>query len=443
MTLRTRLWVIVSVSLAACIIAATSTLYLLERGQVRRQVDGELTLRAERIAAQLQTTGNPDAAIRGGFGEPVAYAQVVSAAGEVVPLAPGTPPLPIDERAIAVAAGTTGRFLTSVMVENVDLRILTLPLEPGRALQVARVIEEFDLHLLRMSTLLVAVAVSGIGVSVLLGNLISRASLAPLERLIATADRVAKTADPSHRIEIGGRGELERLTAAFNRMLESLELSADAQRQLVADASHELQTPLTSLRTDIEVIARSDRLDPAQRARLANDLLEQIDEMSLTVTNLVDLAREARSERSTIDLAEAVADAVRWSSRMHPTASFTVAATPVSVVADPDAVRQLLRNLLDNAARWNANGHPVEVTVQPDFIVVRDHGPGIDPADLPHVFKRFYRGEAARGTRGAGLGLAIVERAAQVHGWRVEAFNHPQGGAVFRVDLHEGKTVDG
>lgn len=435
MKLRTRITLTAGISFAACVTGAALVVHAAEESDLRRQVDVDLTTRAERIAADLLSTGNPDDALRPSFGDAVAYAQVVSVTGDTVPLAPGSPSLTVTEQTEAVAAGSQSRFFEESIVDDVHLRVLTIPLQSGTALQVARPMEELDIHLLRMSSILGAMVVSGIGLAFLLGRLVANAALAPVVRLTSTAEMVADTGDPSHRISIDGQFELERLASAFNEMLAALESSSLAQRRLVADASHELQTPLTSLKTDIEVMAQSDRLTQRQRRQVADELVEQIDEISLVISNLVDLARETPTDHQDVDLDQVVSDGVAWAHRMHPQVDFSLDVDQVETRGDPDAIRQLVRNLLDNAARWNTNGHPVEVRLTNRDLVVRDHGPGIAPDDLPHLFERFYRAEKARGSRGAGLGLAIVDKVARDHDWNVRAGNHPRGGAQFVVGI--------
>jgi two-component system sensor histidine kinase MprB len=106
---------------------------------------------------------------------------------------------------------------------------------------------------------------------------------------------------------------------------------------------------------------------------------------------------------------------------------------PTVVRSESDRVNRAISNLLDNAVRWSPPGGVVDVALHGGTLTVRDHGPGFAPADLPHVFERFYRSSASRGTPGSGLGLAIVRQAAEAHGGWVEAANAPGGGAVMRV----------
>src|SRR5207248_10783451 len=145
------------------------------------------------------------------------------------------------------------------------------------------------------------VSLGGIAVAALAGALASRATLAPVRRLTAAAERISETGDPSERVPEGGRDELGRLGTSFNTMLAALEESIETQRRFVADASHELRTPLTSLQTNIEVLKQQERLGPEQRAQLFADLEREAHEMRNLITGLLELARgDANLERTEV-----------------------------------------------------------------------------------------------------------------------------------------------
>jgi two-component system sensor histidine kinase MprB len=220
-------------------------------------------------------------------------------------------------------------------------------------------------------------------------------------------------------------------------MLGALEESTKAQRQLVADASHELRTPLTSLRTNVEVLAHADSLEPDERERLRQDVLQQAEELSALVSDVVDLAigDDAPAEQEELRLDLLAADAVERARRHAPSVNFRTDFAPSVVRGVPRRLDRALANLLDNAAKWSTNGSEVDVKVAGTTFSVRDRGPGFDSADLPLVFDRFYRASEARGVPGSGLGLAIVRQVAEEHGGTVEAANADGGGAVVRLRL--------
>jgi two-component system, OmpR family, sensor histidine kinase MprB len=218
-------------------------------------------------------------------------------------------------------------------------------------------------------------------------------------------------------------------------MLEALDASVTSQRRLVADASHELRTPLTSLRTNLEVLARGG-LDAADHERLRADLVAELEELTLLVADLTELARdeEAVVEHEDVRLDGVVAAAVERAARRAPQTRFHADLAPVVVRGSPARLDRAVANLLDNAAR-HGDGEAVEVSLSGGELVVRDHGPGIAPAERPFVFDRFYRAPSARGRPGSGLGLAIVRHTADQHGGSVRAEAAPGGGALLRLTL--------
>jgi two-component system sensor histidine kinase MprB len=285
--------------------------------------------------------------------------------------------------------------------------------------------------------ILFLIAAVGIALAAGLGLVVAKAVLAPVQRLTRTAEEVSETRDLSRRIDASGNDELSRLAATFNTMLGALEDSARAQRQLVSDASHELRTPLTSLRTNIEVLARDEALPPGDREQLLGDVTEQLTEMTALIAELVELARgdQTPNEPEDVRLDLVTADAIERTRRNRPGVSFKAELEPSPIRGVPSTVERAVSNLLDNAAKWSPPGGEIEVTVRDGELTVRDHGPGIDEADLPFVFDRFYRAPAARGMPGSGLGLAIVRQVAEAHGGTVVADRADGGGTLMRLTL--------
>jgi two-component system sensor histidine kinase MprB len=218
---------------------------------------------------------------------------------------------------------------------------------------------------------------------------------------------------------------------------EELDDSVRAQRQLVADASHELRTPITSLRTNIEVLLAGGRLSDEDRRRLLADVVEQSEELSALIGDLIELARGDLPHDMVEDirLDRILEDSIARARRDHPEVAFQASLQPVTVEGVPERLGRAVNNLLDNAARHSPPHGVVEVTVDADGLRVRDHGTGVDEADLPYVFDRFYRGKNSRGRQGSGLGLAIVRQVAVQLGGSVEASNAPDGGAIFSLHV--------
>jgi two-component system sensor histidine kinase MprB len=193
------------------------------------------------------------------------------------------------------------------------------------------------------------------------------------------------------------------------------------------------------VRTNLELLARAPDLPEAERERIVVSVGGQVEELTVLVGDLVDLARpngsddgeEFQEVRLDLLVSEVVAGA-----RSHAAdREFTVDAAPCVVSGSPSRLHRAVRNLLDNAVKWSPPGAPIEIAVCDGEVVVRDHGPGIAGEDLPHVFDRFYRASSARGLPGSGLGLAIVRQVAEAHGGTVSAESVSEGGARLRLRL--------
>jgi two-component system sensor histidine kinase MprB len=345
----------------------------------------------------------------------------------------------VDEEVLAVAGEKGAAFWKDVTVDGTHLRVFTFAYGPDSAVQVARPLTEVDESLRRIGLVLLLIAAGGVVLAAGLGLVVARAALSPVRRLTETAEHVSETQDLSERIEVSGNDELSRLAASFNTMLGALEKSTRAQRQLVADASHELRTPLTSVRTNIEVLAGDRFLPPEERTRLLSDVVEQLEEMTTLIAELIELARAeqqwAAPEEVRLDLL--VADAVERARRNRPEVVYSVELEPVTVAGVPTTIERAVGNLLDNAAKWSPADAEVEVELRDGRLTVRDHGPGIPEEDLPYVFDRFYRARAARGMPGSGLGLAIVRQVAESHGGDVVAERAEGGGTRMVLTLGE------
>jgi two-component system, OmpR family, sensor histidine kinase MprB len=223
-----------------------------------------------------------------------------------------------------------------------------------------------------------------------------------------------------------------------------LQRSLAAQRQLVSDASHELRTPLTSLRINVELMASDPGLSEPERQELLDRAVAQVAELSELVADVTELARgePVSSALGDVRLDEAVAAALEGARRDWPQTPFTADLEPYVVAGSAGRLQIAVRNLLDNAAKFGSPGAPVEVRLLAGELTVRDYGPGIAPADLPHVFDRFYRAASARALPGSGLGLSIVRQVAESHSGTVRAESAPGGGTVIRLRLPGGTSPD-
>ncbi|MDQ3576830.1 MAG: HAMP domain-containing histidine kinase [Actinomycetota bacterium] len=353
---------------------------------------------------------------------------------------------PIGAEELRVAAG--GRAEVFRTDEATDTRVLAIryPYLGNTALVLAQPLESTKSTLGKLSVVLIVIGGSGIMVAALAGLAVARGSLRPVQRLTAATERVARTGD-LRPIPVIGDDELSRLTHSFNTMLDAVAESQERQRRLVADAGHELRTPLTSLRTNLELMLASEapdapNLSAQDRVEIHEDLRAQLDELTQLIGDLVELAREdaAPAVREHVELMDVVEQALDRARRRASDVRFDVALQPWHLVGHAASLERAVLNLLDNAVKFSPPGGTVRVQMGPDgqgyaFITVTDEGPGINDADLPHVFERFYRSEEARTLPGSGLGLAIVKQAAERHGGRVLAGRSADGGAVFVMQL--------
>jgi len=439
MTFRARIILVAAAAVAIAVMAASAVVYVVVRDQLLGSVDDGLRETAGQIAHSPPrelgrfTAPRPDPQSGGG------YPQLVTSDGQVF-LPPGsTVQLPADAGVLDVANGRSQEYLADAEVDGVHVRMIALPYSlDGVAVQVSRPLTEVDHSLDRIKLFLFLIAGLGVAVAAGLGYLVSRAALAPVTRLTVATEHVTATGDLSERIEAPGQDELGRLASSFNTMLAALEDSTRAQRQLVADASHELRTPLTSLRTNIEVLAGERELAPVERRKLLSDVVDQLGEMTTLIAELIELARGAQhpAEPEDVRLDLVTAAAVERVRRDRPGVEFSLDAEETLVHGVPSSLERAIGNLLDNAAKWSPPGGSVEVHVGDGEVTVRDHGPGIDEADRPYVFDRFYRAPAARGQPGSGLGLAIVKQVAETHGGTVAAEPADGGGTQMRLRLN-------
>ncbi len=450
MTLRLRVTILAAVAVAVAIIGASVLTYSAVQRQLVDQVDQSL-----QNTAQFVQQVTRDARFGGGrlppppfsrptliSGNPFIYGQVVTASGDVqsadAPSPASSLVLPeVKEVASGQRASYAGDAYLRVGDTTYHFRVYSVPLGTGRALELAKPLDEIDAALNDTRNILVVGAVLGVALAAILGALLTRAALQPVRRLTAAVEEVTRTRDLSRRVAMSGRDEIARLASSFDAMLTALEMSLRQQRQLVADASHELRTPLTSLRTNLELLARGQPADPDDRQQLLEELVAQMERLSTLVTDLIDLARDEEVPFPVEDvrLDEVASRAIDEMRMRYPRVTFRGDLRPSTVRGMRPRIARAVTNLLDNAAKWSPQSGVVEVSVVGGEFAVRDHGPGIAPEDRAHVFDRFWRAANARHLPGSGLGLSIVKQVAETHGGSVTLEEPPDGGARFRLRL--------
>ena len=355
MPLRRRLAIACASTVALVILLASVVVYVVVRSQLLGQVDDELHAQAALLSgSQVRCGSNQGPASPPGGAAPIW--QIVTSDGAVA-CGEGNVPLPFDSVAQSYAAGKPGPpSLENVTVGGTPLRQLTLPVtvmggfgqsEPA-ALQLARPLEPVRNVLAELRLVLFLLCAGGIALAACLGRLAARRVLAPLADVAQTAQHITDTEDLTSRIHYHADDEVGQLATRFNAMIERLQSSREAlddsvraQRQLVADASHELRTPITSLRTNIEVLLAGDALSEEDRHRLLADVLEQSEELSALIVDVIELARGDLPITSAEDvrLDRVVADCLTRARRDFPQLRYESSLDPVIVDGVPEAAR--------------------------------------------------------------------------------------------------------
>ena len=364
-----------------------------------------------------------------GFFEGAAAAQLVSDTGEVTACIEGAARLPTaSDASSSVGSEATVR---TVDVDGASYRVLSTPWPSGGRLHIARDLEENQEVLDGLRGRLLLVVGAGTAIAALLGWFAARGVVRPVLRLRDEAHRIASTLDFSRPPTVAGPSEVVSLGRSFAAMLDAVRLSQEQQRRLVADASHEMRTPLTSLRSNAELLARIDELPRDDVEPVVHDVVADVEELATLIGELADLASDLATaeEPETVSLAELarlVADRV---GRRAGRTIDVVELDTDDVVGRPRLLERAIGNLVDNAVKYSDSTDPITVSVDGGRVTVSDRGPGIPEADLPHVFERFFRAVTSRTQPGSGLGLAIVDEVARVHCGSVFAANRAGGGA--------------
>jgi two-component system sensor histidine kinase MprB len=441
MSLRRRIAAAAAVSVAGVAVAVAVIAYASTRSHLIGEVKQELWARVRpelaghkpRAPHPSHGLGNPP---QQPFGGAPGYFQIVYPNGTAQVAFGEQLKLPVSARVTKIAKQARGSFLTSAVVHGVHLEVLTVgDAYDHYAIQVALPLTSVDSVLSGLLLPYGLLIGGGVLAAGLIGLLISRAALEPIERFLRRTENVTNQLEVPSRLQETGASELRRLAANFNQTRDALKRSVAAQRNLVADASHELRTPIAALRSNIQIFLESDRLPAEERQTLQQSIVDELDELTQVVADVVELARGSApsQHREPLELDSVVRDAIERARRRAPQMSFQVELEPTVINGAFDSVATAVTNVIDNARKWSPTAGPVQVRLHNGLLSVRDHGPGFSETDLPHVFDRFYRAADARRLPGSGLGLAIVKQAAEGHDGSANAANAPGGGAVVTV----------
>ncbi|MBW2038023.1 MAG: heavy metal sensor histidine kinase [Deltaproteobacteria bacterium] len=361
--------------------------------------------------------------------------------------------IPISVQTLKEAARGRVTFETIKVMGKYPLRVVTLPIiENGRMVGIVQVGSSLEgveeaLHQLLLILLIAfpaALLVTSVG-----GLFLANKALRPVDEITQIARRIG-SGDLSQRIRIKRvNDEIGRLASTFNEMIAKLEESFRQVKRFTADASHELKTPLTILRGEVEVGLKKKR-DLGEYRRILASNLEEIDRMSRIVGDLLTLSRadmgEFKLEREEVDLsylAREVWEDLQLLAQERGVLLQCMDDGFTQVEGDPLLLRQLILNLVENGVKYTPSGGEVELRVKGDRekgvvkIQVTDTGVGIDQQDLERVFDRFFRVDKARSrdTGGTGLGLSICKWIAQSHQGQIAAESELGKGSTFTVTI--------
>jgi two-component system OmpR family sensor kinase len=353
-----------------------------------------------------------------------------------------------------------GRIVdASTADHSLNYRVLTLERPDGLFFVLAAPMRDVDQSVGLVVRALVLVGVTVLGVALLVGWFVIRRNMQPLEEMTATATRIS-AGDLSQRVGMTEqKSEVGRLGHAFDSMLDQIQLAFDNQhralvakerserqlRQFVADASHELRTPLTTLRGYTELYRAGGLDEDAALEQAMMRIGTESRRMADLVEDMLLLARLDQGrplEQERVLMSELVEDAVNDARAVEPDRPINAdVASGVVVLGDENRLRQVVGNLFTNVRVHTPPATPIDVNLSASdgrcMFVVADHGPGIDPAHVGHIFDRFYRADPARSRDrgGSGLGLSIAASVVEAHGGGIAYSETNGGGATFTVEL--------
>jgi signal transduction histidine kinase len=435
----------------AVVLAATGWfLYARLDSHLTTAIDHNLLLRAEDLSALVR---QPRASLRfAGGGTFVergeSYAQLIDGHGNVVD---STSPLGHTRLLTATELqdsrdGTVFANRSSVPGLDEPSRLLATPivLRGRRLVLIVGATRQDRVETLASlrDELLIAGPIA-LALASLAGYALAGVSLRPVEWMRSRAARISADT-PGERLPVPRTGdEVERLGETLNEMLARLELALERERDFVADAGHELRTPLALLRTELELALR--HADTTEELREAvRSSSEEVDRLGLLAEDLLLMARSDRGKLplqletfAVADVISTVANRFEW--RAHETGRPLETAAPPGLRLDGDRLRieQAVGNLVDNALRHGSGAVRVSAAATDGFVEMHvvDEGPGFPPSFVEHAFERFTRADHARARGGSGLGLSIVRVIAEAHGGTAHATNTEHGGADVWLSL--------
>lgn len=456
MSIRLRLTLLYSVILALTLLLFGVILYVLVARFTLRWQEQALVEEAAQIVAQGEFRLTVIRTPEGKVTIPQTFVQTRDLNGRVVSrsINLGDFELPLSERGLtALTSREASGWLELVGTDSGRLlvysRVVLSGGQPVGILQVARSLAALDQALATLRRYLIVGSAASTIIAFFIGWVLAGASLHPIARITQTAREIGQTHDFTRRVAYDGpNDEIAALVTTLNEMLtelqaayQQIEQALQAQRRFVADASHELRTPLTTLRGNVELLRRDPPLPPSEQQAILADVAAEIERMIRLVRELLVLARAdagLRPRWESVQLGALLEECVRQAQLLRPQPLIrAVVEQDVVVRADRDLFRQVLLILLDNGLKYTPEEGQVEarVVIAEDRagVAVSDTGIGILATMLPHIFDRFFRGDASRSGEGTGLGLAIARSLVEAMHGEIRVSSRPGEGSTFTV----------
>ncbi len=455
MPIRWRLTLWFALILCLILVLSGTALHILLQRDLIREMDNNLQIYTARIHGNLSTDDIPPSfdynVIHAKlppineFSSPGIYIQIIDKNSEVVVKSDnlGEQELPVDPRLIDKGFAGNVAIDTVAAGESVHVRIMVSPLylkDQTLLLEVAQSLKHVDAAMSRVRWALLASIPLALVLAGASGGFLVRRALAPVQRITRTARGIQNGADLSRRVGYRGPSdEIGQLATTFDQMLQQLDRAFQLQKDFIADASHELRSPLTVILGNLDLLKRN--LSEADRQECLKAINGETSRMTKIVGNLLALAEVEAGQiehQETVSLKEVLLEGLRRAQQAAGNHQITIGRQEdLYIKGDAYRLKQLLDNLVDNAVRYTPEGGTITLSLFRDSgwarLEVADNGIGIPPEHLPHLFGRFYRVDKARSRAkgGSGLGLAIVKSIAEQHGGKVTVASEPGKGSTF------------
>ena len=478
MSIRLRLTLWYVLLLAVILGIFSGGLYIMLSYSLRNEVDRTLETRAKEVQnsinAALAVQSDPRGYFARGrlallpaadiFATPGVYVQVQfdTTGGPLISRSDNLADKAIDVSPAALARVKQGDSIyVNSVIDGIPLRVYISPLtfrdQTIGEIEVAQSLRGVDDTLRLVATLLAGGIFTSLLLAFLVGAFLGQNALTPIDRVTQTARSITRAGDLTRRIEqTPTQDEVGRLAATFNEMLGRIEELFRAQQRFLADVSHELRSPLTAIRGNLDLLRRGAAADPQARQLALAAIDSESERMQRLVADLLLLARSdegIKLQKQSVELDTILLDVYREARVMANGVRVCLGhEDQAQVMGDPDRLKQLFLNLTDNAIKYTPSGGEVTLSLERDTqwvrVSVADTGMGIPPDDLPKIFDRFYRVDKSRtrdpeafGSRsggpvgGTGLGLAIAKWIVEAHDGRVEVQSEVGKGTTFTVWL--------